>query len=475
MRNFSDFILEEQSEETKRLRQAKETAYRVLRNAKIKGDPNKIAAAQARYDAALAAYEAGKLADKNGGAFTTTTTVPGSPTSTTSTPDVTKDPDFDEGYKAAMEAIKEAVKNKDKNKNQQNQQNQQGSGSGNDDGDDDGDECTLPSDITGEKGNSNSGKSGQQTGDDGQPGSQSTQSGGGGQSRDSAASENRGVVRPEDCMDPSRSLKDVPGASGGMISKEVGDAIADAEGYDKDGGNDDAIEREWKDRAEQVAREISKKPGVGTGWQKLAGKIIGQWTVNKNWMSILKKLIGRSINPLDKRQAFANKNVLISQDRIARTDKDKYDNIDYMMAWIDTSGSMTNAFLNWCINEAYGIACRIKPLSIVIVQFDSKITDIQIYKGLPDLKKKLGKFELKGGGGTDVKECFDLFKTDRRFKRPAEAVMIFTDGYLRQYKRDRRYINNLIWCIVGNPTFEVQFKDPSTYKIIIPEEDAKMK
>lgn len=60
-------IFETQSEETAKLRQVKDTAYRFLRNAKIKGDPDKIAAAQARYDSAVKAYEKGKLADKNAG------------------------------------------------------------------------------------------------------------------------------------------------------------------------------------------------------------------------------------------------------------------------------------------------------------------------------------------------------------------------------------------------------------------------
>ena len=68
LKNYiSDYVNETMSEETAQLRKVRDTAYRFLRNAKLKGDPDKIAAAQARYDSAVKAYEKGKLADKNAG------------------------------------------------------------------------------------------------------------------------------------------------------------------------------------------------------------------------------------------------------------------------------------------------------------------------------------------------------------------------------------------------------------------------
>ena len=64
----------------------------------------------------------------------------------------------------------------------------------------------------------------------------------------------------------------------------------------------------------------------------------------------LKYVVGRSINDSEKRQAYANKNILVSQDRIARTDKDKFDNMDYLLAVIDTSGSVNNHKLKILFN-----------------------------------------------------------------------------------------------------------------------------
>jgi hypothetical protein len=62
-------------------------------------------------------------------------------------------------------------------------------------------------------------------------------------------------------------------------------------------------------------------------------KLEGLYKTSKDWKKDLKKIVGHSISPDEKRQAYAHKNVLVTQDRIARTDKDKYDNLDYMMAW----------------------------------------------------------------------------------------------------------------------------------------------
>ena len=37
--------------------------------------------------------------------------------------------------------------------------------------------------------------------------------------------------------------------------------------------------------------------------------------------------------------------------------------------------------------------------------------------------------------------------------------MVFTDGYLNQYKRDPRTMRNLCWVILDNPSFDVKYKD----------------
>lgn len=288
------------------------------------------------------------------------------------------------------------------------------------------------------------------------------------QSRTSNNDENQGVVRPEDCIGPD-SLNGTPGTPGGMIERSAGDDIAKSEGYDADGGSDSSLEKEWK---EQAIKASSKMKGDKEGYLK--NKLDGLYKTSTDWKKELRKIVGYSISPDEKRQAYANKNILISQNRIARTDKDKYDNVDYITAFIDSSGSMSDDQLKMCLSEVYSMALQKKPLNIVIVQCDTKIQDIKIYSNPIQLKKDLKQATVKGRGGTELKPCWDLLKNDPKFKRrQSELVMVFTDGYLDQYKRDPKTMKNLCWVILDNPSFNLQFKDVNTKVVYIKTDDIK--
>lgn len=361
--------------------------------------------------------------------------------------------DWDEGYKAAVEAIKQVKSGK-------SQGQSGGSGSQSDSGLE-----GIPQDPSDMQGDGS---------DSGDMEDQLNQSGGGsggnsGQSRN-GKQKGQGVVRPEDCASPSGGdLNKTPGTAGGMISKDTGDKISEAEGYDKEGGNEESNAKEWGERAKRAASQMK---GKGGGFEELAKKLDDLYKATKDWKKELKKLVGQSISPDDKRQAYANKNILISQDRIARTDKDKYDCMDYMVAAIDTSGSMTEEYLHQCLREIYAIALAKKPIKLVVVQFDTRITDIQEFSNLNELKKNMHSYKLKGGGGTECKPVFDLLLKDPKFRRrPAELLLIFTDGYLTQYPRNVRTMKNLIWVIIDNTGFDIQKKDAHTKVIRIKSSD----
>ena len=282
------------------------------------------------------------------------------------------------------------------------------------------------------------------------------------------SSGNQGVVQPEDCIGPDQ-LNKVPGKEGAMIDKGTGDKIAEQEGYAKEGGGQDAVEREWKDAAIKAA---SKMKGDSMG--NLKSKILGAYRTSTDWKKELRTIVGHSISPEDKRQAYANKNILISQDRIARTDKDKYDNVDYIMAWIDSSGSMSDDQLRLCLSEVYSMALKKKPLKVITVQCDTKIQEIKEYRTIREMQRDFKQATVKGRGGTDLKPCWDLLKNDPKYKRiKPELVMIFTDGYLDQYKRDPRNMKNLCWVIIDNPGFNLEYKEMNTKVIYLNSEDVK--
>lgn len=288
--------------------------------------------------------------------------------------------------------------------------------------------------------------------------------------RQSSNDPNTGVVRPEDCIGPASStLSKTPGQPGGMIDRATGDKIAEAEGYDKQGGSDSAVEKEWREAA---IKATSRMKGDAAG--HLKSKIEGLYMTSTDWKKELRQVVGQAISPDEKRQAYANKNVLISQTRVARTDKDQYDNLDYMMVWIDSSGSMSDDQLRLCLSEAYAVALAKKPITLVVVQCDTKIQDIKEYHTLRELQRDLKQATVKGRGGTELKPCWEMLYKDKKYsRRPVELVMVFTDGYLTQYKRDPRKMRTLCWCVLDNPSFRLDYKDAQTKLICLDTKDIK--
>ena len=438
MKNFTSLIAEARIPIDPELKHERDKLKRRIKEWKAKGkDATQLEAELQVILDKIAAMQSATAAQSSASAPVSPTTTPKPRKKTTKTTRASKPTakpsgagdDWNEGYKAAVEAIKQQLQ-------------QQGGESGDNSGGGEG--MDLPNDPEEQAGDSASGSSG---------------SGSGKQSRDGKQS-GEGVVRPEDCMDPSNSLDKIPGRAGGMIDKSTGDQLAKSEGYEPMGGSEEGVAKNWEERAKRAATQMR---GKNAGYDKLKAKLDDIYRTTKDWKKELKKIVGHAISPDDKRSAFANKNILISQNRIARTDKDKYDNVDYMMAWIDTSGSMSQEYLEQCLQEVYQVALAKKPLKLVIFQFDTRVTDVQEFNSVQELKKSMRGYKLKGGGGTEVKPCFDMLAKDPKYSRRAcELVMIFTDGWLDQYKRDPRRMKNLVWVVVDNVGFELQYKDMNT-------------
>lgn len=374
---------------------------------------------------------------------------------------------YDNGYNDAIEQIKKML-----------------AGSHGGDGGDGGmmpdPKLNMPSpkdNPDGSSGSSGSSGSGGSRGSDGSSGSNGSgrskgSDGSSGSGRDADSTGKKGIVRAEDC-EPLGNISDTPNEPGGMVDRNTADKVAENEGYEKQGGSESSTEKEWSEAS--IKSSNKNLYGNSPGSEMLRGKIEDIWKVSHDWKKELKAIVGQSISPDDKRQAYANKNVLVSQDRIARTDKDKYDNMDYMMAWIDSSGSMTDNQLKMCLKEVYHVALAKKPLKLVVVQCDTKIQQIKEYTNLKDLQKDTINATVKGRGGTDLKPCFDLLKEDPKYKRrPAELVMIFTDGGVpQQYKRDPRHMKNLCWVILDNSGWNLQYKERFTKCVHMKTEDIK--
>lgn len=366
--------------------------------------------------------------------------------------------EYNEGYQAAVEALKKELAG----------QSQQG-GSGDDQNLPD--DMTSPQETTGGKGS----KSGKDKKDNqSQQGSGNQGGGNSDNSRTNPNDSSQGIVRPEDCCSNNSGVENVPGTAGGFFDKNEGDKLAQSEGYAKEGGSEDKVADEWKDAALKAANKLPSEPG--NAWGKLKSAIDGMYKVTTDWKKALKYIVGRSVNDAEHRQAYANKNILISQDRIARTDKDKFDNMDYLLAVIDTSASITDDKLKRLLSEVYGIALAKKPMKIVIMQCDTKVQDIAVYNTLSEFNKNIKFATAYGRGGTDMGDVWRVLRTDKRFSRSKpDLTIIFTDSDSndRQYPRERKHMNHLVWCILDSPSFTLKYPDNMTKIIHLKSEDIK--
>lgn len=288
-------------------------------------------------------------------------------------------------------------------------------------------------------------------------------------------------VTPEDVQGNNRNAQNGRGSMNGsdMMSRAEGDKLAEREGYDKgDGHSQDITEKEWAKTAEEVVKSM---PGHQAGAAELK-KIINSTRITDDgtWKKKLRDIVGRSISPESKRRGFTHQNTLASQSRLALTDFTNYDSLDYIVAFVDTSGSMSQDFLKACLTEVVRIADAKKPNGVIVAQFDTRVADLQIYKNSGEFKKNFKKITIKGGGGTDVKDAFELPKHKNKEyakKWPKGNIpdlgIVFTDGYLEQYKRPNQLCKTLLWVIIDNPGFELQYKEPNTKIIYISKEQAQ--
>lgn len=280
-----------------------------------------------------------------------------------------------------------------------------------------------------------------------------------GQTGQSDGGQNQGQVTPQDC-DGSFGA-DMPDTPGGFMDAKEGKDLAKREGHDDGVSSDDAIAKDWKDAALKAAKQKMHGDTAGGFIEKLNAI----WKTNHDWKRTFKKIIGRSLNTQDRRQAFANKNVLATRGDIMRTDKDKFDAVDYICMFVDSSGSMSNQQLSIAAAEVYNIALALKPIVMVYGTFDTRVNDVQTFTNAGDFKKYVEAHGVNGRGGTDAKSVFNFLKTDKRFKgKTSELVIIVSDGdySCSQCKRDPKTMSNLCWVMFDCPGWDTDLRDART-------------
>jgi len=146
-----------------------------------------------------------------------------------------------------------------------------------------------------------------------------------------------------------------------------------------------------------------------------------------DWENYLKKMVGAFPVPYRKTRTRLNRRQPYRADLCGRLPKRR---VEIIVA-IDTSGSMSNSVISFCLNEIFNIVKDFHT-KITIVECDAQINKVYEVKKTTDVQTKVG-----GRGGTSFipvinfingkEEYRKKFKESGNFKK---AIMIyFTDGF----------------------------------------------
>lgn len=98
---------------------------------------------------------------------------------------------------------------------------------------------------------------------------------------------------------------------------------------------------------------------------------------------------------------------------------------------IDTSGSIGQHELTKCLSEIKGVCDTVKPESVRILYWDTKVCSDEVYGDVPNACASLEQLtqttKPQGGGGTMV-QCVPDYIQQNNIN--AQAVIVLTDGYL---------------------------------------------
>ena len=126
------------------------------------------------------------------------------------------------------------------------------------------------------------------------------------------------------------------------------------------------------------------------------------------------------------------------------------DHVVEIVVAIDTSGSMDNKTIEYCLNEVFAIA-KYQETKITVIECDCNITRVYEAKTPRDIKK-----DVTGRGGTSFQPVFDYLKENRK----RNVVLIyFTDGYGEYALKERPICYRTLWVLTGRSE-ELSLREP---------------
>jgi predicted metal-dependent peptidase len=228
------------------------------------------------------------------------------------------------------------------------------------------------------------------------------------------------------------------------------------------GGAQGMDEHDWEnaqegtpEEQEQVAKEIEGALRQGA---ILAGKMGGNvsremqdlLTPKVNWKDALRDFVKTSTQGKDQTTWRRLHKRYIGMDIIMPSTYDE--KVGSIVVAVDTSGSIGNAELAQFLSEVKCICDEVSPEKIDLLYWDTNVAGHETYMGA-ELASLTETTQAKGGGGTSP-ECVPHYM--KKESLDPECVIMLTDGYIdRQDPNDWQIGKPIMWCIKGNPRFDV--------------------
>ncbi|RLD76704.1 MAG: hypothetical protein DRJ07_15885 [Bacteroidetes bacterium] len=124
---------------------------------------------------------------------------------------------------------------------------------------------------------------------------------------------------------------------------------------------------------------------------------------------------------------------------------------------IDSSGSVSKKEFSYFIRETQAIQETLQPEKITLIDFDTRIRNIQEITAETDILRKL---KFTGGGGTNVHEVLKWAQINK-----PDVLLFFTDGEFQMPIKKYWPLCPVIWLIHGNPTWKAPFGKVVHYDI----------
>lgn len=149
-----------------------------------------------------------------------------------------------------------------------------------------------------------------------------------------------------------------------------------------------------------------------------------------NWKQILRKMVGSVPVPYRKTRTRLNRRQPFRSDLCGKLPKRTVN----IVCCFDTSGSMSDSDLKYCMNEVFNIIKSYEGYKVTIIECDAEIQRVYQVRNMNEVETK-----MRGRGGTSFIPVIKYINGEKPYDNPTkypyagkfkDALMIyFTDGY----------------------------------------------